>query len=144
MKDIRAAERFHEEVVGLPHLYTYGNLAFFDCGGARLFLCEGDGDDGASILCFRVAGSHRAARAIAARPDRDHSRPAHDPQASRWRSGAEAFFKEEEGRPRALMAQAKPQAVWSSSAASLALLMTLLMPLSRASSVAYCSEVPMT
>jgi hypothetical protein len=33
-------------VLGLPHLYTYGDLAFFDCGGVRLFLSEGNGEIG--------------------------------------------------------------------------------------------------
>lgn len=108
VKDIRAAERFYKEVVGLPHLYTYGNLAFFDCGGVRLFLSEGDGDDGASILYFRVADIHRAARDIAARgaeiTHAPHMIHKHPDGAEEWM----AFFKDEEGRPLALMAQVKP------------------------------------
>jgi DNA-binding CsgD family transcriptional regulator/predicted enzyme related to lactoylglutathione lyase len=108
VKDIRAAERFYKEVVGLPHLYTYGNLAFFDCGGVRLFLSEGDGDDGASILYFRVADIHQAARDIAARgaeiTHAPHMIHKHPNGTEEWM----AFFKDEEGRPLALMAQAKP------------------------------------
>jgi len=33
--DIGAASAFYGEVLGLPHLYTYGTLAFFDCDGVR-------------------------------------------------------------------------------------------------------------
>jgi DNA-binding CsgD family transcriptional regulator len=62
VKDVRAAERFYREIVGLPHLYTFGNLAFFDCGGVRLFLSEGDGDDGASILISASATFTRRQR----------------------------------------------------------------------------------
>jgi catechol-2,3-dioxygenase len=29
--DIAAAEAWWRDVLGLPHLYTFGNLAFFDC-----------------------------------------------------------------------------------------------------------------
>jgi DNA-binding CsgD family transcriptional regulator len=43
VSDIGAAERWHRDVLGLKHLYTFGKLAFFDCGGVRLFLEEGPG-----------------------------------------------------------------------------------------------------
>ena len=33
--DIAAAERWYRDVLGLTHLYTFGTLAFFDCGGTR-------------------------------------------------------------------------------------------------------------
>lgn len=36
--DIGQTERFYRDVLALPHLYTFGDLAFFDCGGTRLFL----------------------------------------------------------------------------------------------------------
>ncbi len=107
VKDIRAAEHFYKEVVGLPHLYTYGNLAFFDCGGVRLFLSEGEGDDGASILYFRVGDIHAGAKDIAARG----AEITHAPHMIRMHAdGTEewmAFFKDNEGRPLALMAQAR-------------------------------------
>lgn len=107
VKDIRAAERFYKEVVGLPHLYTYGNLAFFDCGGVRLFLSEGDGEDGASILYFRVGDIHAGAKDLAARgadiTHAPHMIHKHADGTEEWM----AFFKDNEGRPLALMAQAK-------------------------------------
>jgi DNA-binding CsgD family transcriptional regulator/predicted enzyme related to lactoylglutathione lyase len=105
VKDIRAAERFYKEIVGLPHLYTFGNLAFFDCGGVRLFLSEGDGDDGASILYFRVDDVRKAAKDLAARgaeiTHAPHMIHRHGDGTEEWM----AFFKDNEGRPLALMAQ---------------------------------------
>lgn len=107
VKDIRAAERFYKEVVGLPHLYTYGNLAFFDCGGVRLFLSEGDGEDGASILYFRTSDIHAGATDLAARgaeiTHAPHMIHKHEDGTEEWM----AFFKDNEGRPLALMAQVK-------------------------------------
>ncbi len=107
VKDIRAAEHFYKEVVGLPHLYTFGNLAFFDCGGVRLFLSEGDGDDGASILYFRVGDIHAGAKDLSVRgaeiTHAPHMIHRHEDGTEEWM----AFFKDNEGRPLALMAQAK-------------------------------------
>jgi DNA-binding CsgD family transcriptional regulator/predicted enzyme related to lactoylglutathione lyase len=107
VKDIRSAERFYKEVVGLPHLYTFGNLAFFDCGGVRLFLSEGDGDDGASLLYFRVGDIHAAVDDLAARgaeiTHAPHMIHKHGDGTEEWM----AFFKDDEGRPLAVMAQVK-------------------------------------
>src|SRR5262245_33716260 len=36
--DLAASQAFYGETLGLPHLYTFGDLAFFDCGGTRLYL----------------------------------------------------------------------------------------------------------
>src|SRR5579864_9292891 len=38
VKDIERAQEWYGKVLGLPHLYTFGQLAFFDCGGTRLLL----------------------------------------------------------------------------------------------------------
>lgn len=37
-RDVLRAERFYRDVLGLPHLFTFGDLAFFDCAGTRLFV----------------------------------------------------------------------------------------------------------
>ena len=39
----QASEKWYREVLGLPHLYTFGTLAFFDCGGTRLMLSQEGG-----------------------------------------------------------------------------------------------------
>ena len=53
--DIAAAEVWYRDVLGLPHLFTFGSLAFFDCGGTRLMLSAepGQGVDH-TILYFSV------------------------------------------------------------------------------------------
>src|SRR3989304_3566199 len=38
VSDIDRAVTWYRDVLGLPHLYTFGSLAFFDCAGIRLFL----------------------------------------------------------------------------------------------------------
>ena len=61
--DVAEAERFYGGVLGLPHLFTFGDLAFFDCDGTRLFCSameEGDRESGASVLYFRVLDMDRA------------------------------------------------------------------------------------
>ena len=54
--DIARAETWYRDVLGLLHLFTFGNLAFFDCGGTRLFLEQGEASEGEgdSVLYFRV------------------------------------------------------------------------------------------
>ena len=53
--DIAASEKWYREVLGLPHLYTFGTLAFFDCGGTRLMLAqEKSGAVKESVLYLRV------------------------------------------------------------------------------------------
>lgn len=38
VKDIDTAVAFFRDTLGLKHLYTFGQLAFFDCDGTRLFV----------------------------------------------------------------------------------------------------------
>ena len=38
VRDIPRAVDWYREVLGLPHLFTFGDLAFFDCQGVRLYL----------------------------------------------------------------------------------------------------------
>ena len=37
-KDAAAAERWYKEVLELPHIFTFGDLVFFDLGGTRLYI----------------------------------------------------------------------------------------------------------
>lgn len=110
--DIKAAEDWYKNVLQLPHLFTFGNLAFFDCGGVRLFLAEGDGggnglNDSASILYFRVPDIHAAHEVLKARgaefTDAPHMIHRHADGTEEWMN----FFKDNEGRPLAIMAQVK-------------------------------------
>jgi len=63
--DIDAAERFYGEVLGIPKLYRFGKLSFFDCAGVRLFIEEFDKRPfvpASSVVYFRttdIAASFR-------------------------------------------------------------------------------------
>jgi DNA-binding CsgD family transcriptional regulator/catechol 2,3-dioxygenase-like lactoylglutathione lyase family enzyme len=107
VKDIAAAERWYGEVLGLKHLYTFGNLAFFDCGGVRLFLSEGEGGAAESILYFRVPDVRTAHTALAARGvefiNAPHMIHRHEDGTEEWM----AVFKDNEDRPLAIMAAMK-------------------------------------
>jgi len=55
--DLPRATAFYRDVLGLPLLFTAGNMAFFDCGGVRLMLGPASSpelDHPSSILYFRV------------------------------------------------------------------------------------------
>lgn len=106
VKDIEAACKFYGEVLGLAHLYTFGTLAFFDCGGVRLFLSQGEGSAD-SILYFRVPDIHVAHKALSDRGvvfvNAPHMIHKHADGTEEWM----AFFNDNEGRPLAIMTQAK-------------------------------------
>ncbi len=101
--DIAAARVWYAEVLGLPHLYSFGDLAFFDCGGTRLMLSPGV-VEGQSMLYFRVADIHATMQALAGRGVEVISAPhmihLHEDGTEEWM----AFFKDGDGRPLGVMA----------------------------------------
>jgi DNA-binding CsgD family transcriptional regulator/catechol 2,3-dioxygenase-like lactoylglutathione lyase family enzyme len=108
VNDIAAARRWYGDVLGLKHLYSFGDLAFFDCGGVRLFLSPAkEGADNASILYFRVEDIRAAHAELSARGVQFVSAPhmihRHDDGTEEWM----AFFEDNERRPLAIMAQVK-------------------------------------
>jgi len=108
VKDIAAARQWYGEVLGLRHLYSFGDLAFFDCGGTRLFLSQSpDKEQSESILYFRVPDIRTAHAALAARgiefTHAPHMIHRHEDGTEEWM----AFFQDNDGRPLAIMAQAK-------------------------------------
>jgi len=57
VQQIDRATAFYRDILGLPLLFTAGNLAFFDCGGVRLMLTlpeKPEFDHPSSILYFTV------------------------------------------------------------------------------------------
>ena len=56
IRDVKRAEAFYGQTLGLPHHFTFGDLAFFDLGGVRLYLHRVDEDKWrpASVLYFLV------------------------------------------------------------------------------------------
>ncbi|HEU4970043.1 LuxR C-terminal-related transcriptional regulator [Sphingomonas sp.] len=108
VRDIAAAEQWYRDVLGLPHLYTFGDLAFFDCGGVRLFLSQTEqASDGESILYFRVDDirlSHTALESAGVEfLNAPHLIHRHEDGTEEWM----AFFKDNEGRPLAIMSQVR-------------------------------------
>jgi catechol 2,3-dioxygenase-like lactoylglutathione lyase family enzyme len=104
VRDIAAAETWYRDILGLKHLYTFGNLAFFDCGGVRLLLSEGDGGPAESILYFRVDDIRSAHATLR---DRGLEFTAAPHMVHRHGDGSEewlAVFDDNEGRPLAIMA----------------------------------------
>lgn len=106
--DIQASERWYRDVLGWEHLYSFGNLSFFDCDGLRLFLSESETATPESILYFRVEDIHATASDLEARGvefiNAPHMTHRHENGTEEWM----AFFKDNEGRPLALMTQATP------------------------------------
>lgn len=107
VKNIAEARRWYGEVLGLTHLYSFGDLAFFDCGGTRLFLSQGEGD-GESILYFRVPDIRAAHAALIARGvefiNAPHMIHRHEDGTEEWM----AFFKDNDDHPLGIMSQSKP------------------------------------
>ena len=65
--DLGRATAFYRDALGLPLLFTAGNLAFFDCGGVRLMLGPAETpelDHPSSILYFRVPEINAAHRRL--------------------------------------------------------------------------------
>lgn len=109
VRDIGAAEAWYRDVLQLPHLYTFGNLAFFDCGGTRLMLSAGEkptADD--YVIYFRVPDIHAAHRELEGRGAAFQSAPhiihRHDDGTEEWM----AFLKDNEGRLLGIMCQVPP------------------------------------
>ena len=107
VRDIAAARIWYGEVLGLTHLYSFGDLAFFDMGGTRLFLSQAEDAGEDSILYFRVADIHVAKAALEARgavfTHAPHMIHRHEDGIEEWI----AFLTDNDGRPLGLMAQVK-------------------------------------
>ncbi|RLT36182.1 MAG: hypothetical protein DWI59_01170 [Chloroflexi bacterium] len=71
VRDVARAEAFYRDTLELPHLFTFGTLAFFDCGGVRLFLSQPEGtadfadpDGNVLVLSRRRASRGRPASTV--------------------------------------------------------------------------------
>lgn len=107
VRDIDEAIAWYRDVLGLPHLYTFGKLAFFDCGGIRLLLSENETPATESILYLQVADIEHTCNELQTRGvelmNAPHLIHRHADGTEEWM----AFFKDPEGRPLGLMAQIK-------------------------------------
>jgi DNA-binding CsgD family transcriptional regulator/predicted enzyme related to lactoylglutathione lyase len=111
VSDIESAVAFFRDVVRLPHLFTFGNLAFFDCDGTRLFLSppeDGGPTKAQSVLYFTVDDIFQAVDELAGRGAVFHGAPhmihRHENGVEEWM----AFFQDPDGGLLALMSQVAP------------------------------------
>ena len=108
VRDIKESEAWYGTTLGLPHLYTFGSLAFFDCGGTRLYLSAQEKPAPESILYLRVADIRTAYELLRSRgvefADPPHLIHRHADGTEEWM----AHFHDPEGRPLAIMSQVKP------------------------------------
>lgn len=111
----RTTKRFGEsrawfrDVLGLPELYAFGNLAFFDLGGVRLMLTGEEGSPvSESILYLRVSDIHAQKSRLEARGVKFINAPhlihRHPDGTEEWL----AAFEDNEQRPLQLSAQVRP------------------------------------
>lgn len=111
IRDVARAERFYGEVLGLPHVFTFGDLAFFDAGGVRIYLHrkrEADWRPGSILyfLCDDIGDAHRSLtdRGVhfTGAPHLIHTDDATGTEE--WM----AFFEDGEGNTLALMSRVMP------------------------------------
>jgi DNA-binding CsgD family transcriptional regulator/predicted enzyme related to lactoylglutathione lyase len=106
IRDVARAERFYGETLKLPHVFTFGDLAFFDAGGTRLYLHRKDEAEWrpGSVLYFVVndiaAAQERLAAAGVHFTGAPHRIFTHDDGTEEWMT----FFEDGEGNTLALMA----------------------------------------
>jgi predicted enzyme related to lactoylglutathione lyase len=105
--DLQRAIAFYRDTLGLPLLFTAGNLAFFDCGGVRLMLGPAETpelDHPSSILYFRVPDINAAHQRLIDRGVQIVAPPrliAPMPTYDLWMSG----FRDSEGNILELMSE---------------------------------------
>jgi DNA-binding CsgD family transcriptional regulator/catechol 2,3-dioxygenase-like lactoylglutathione lyase family enzyme len=108
VRNIQESQRWYSEVLGLEHLYTFGNLAFFDCDGIRLFLSEAKDSSGPeSIIYFNVSDIRSAHAELTKRGveflGAPHMIHRHADGTEEWL----AAFKDNEGRALAILSQVR-------------------------------------
>ena len=103
-RHLEPVETWFKDVLGLRHLFSFEQLAFFDCGGTRLMLTEKeDPPANESLIYFRVADVKLSYETLQERgvefiqaPEMIHQ---HEDGTEEWM----AFFKDPEDRPLAIM-----------------------------------------
>jgi catechol 2,3-dioxygenase-like lactoylglutathione lyase family enzyme len=110
VKDLEPAVAFFRDKLGVIHLFTAGQLAFFDCAGTRLMvdaLPEAQGN-GNSVLYFKVDDIHGSVTTLRGKGVGFEGEPhrifTHPDGTEEWM----AFFKDPEGNLLSLMSQVKP------------------------------------
>jgi methylmalonyl-CoA/ethylmalonyl-CoA epimerase len=106
--DVDRAEQFYRTVLGLRHLYRFGDLSFFDCAGVRLLLEKTHHPERlaySSVIYFRCADIALAVRELRGRGANFDGEPhliAKMDDHDLWM----AFFSDPDGHTLALMQEA--------------------------------------
>lgn len=111
IRDVARAERFYGETLGLPHHYTFGDLAFFDAHGVRLYLHRRDEEKWrpGSILYFTVDDLHATRAELTSRGVTFIDEPrVHYTDAATGVEEWMTFFEDGEGNTHALMSRVQP------------------------------------
>jgi DNA-binding CsgD family transcriptional regulator/catechol 2,3-dioxygenase-like lactoylglutathione lyase family enzyme len=110
VKDLDAAVTWYRDVLGLKHLFSFPPLAFFDCGGTRLFLSskpEDGAGGGDSVLYFRVEDIEASFKELTERGVTFRGAPhmiyRHPNGVEEWM----AFFDDVDGKILALMSEVR-------------------------------------
>jgi len=109
-KRFMESRQWYRDTLGLPELYSFGNLAFFDLGGVRLMLTEQEGDlVSESILYLRVPDIHASKAELERRGvtfiNAPHLIHRHEDGTEEWM----AAFEDNEARPLQLMTQVRTE-----------------------------------
>ena len=107
-RNVESSRTWYRDVLGLPELYAFPGLAFFDLVGVRLMLTEEEGGTLAqSLLYLRVPDLHAAKKELESRgvsfTHAPHMIHRHEDGTEEWM----AFLEDDEGRPLALMTQVR-------------------------------------
>lgn len=110
VKDLERAVTFYRDTLGMRFLFQAPpSLAFFDCGGVRLMLTAGEGeeqDSGTSVIYYRVDDLQGTYDQLAAREvdlvDKPHL-IAHMDDHDLWMS----FLRDSEGNLLGLMSEVR-------------------------------------
>ena len=108
-RSVAESRDWYRDTLGLPELYAFPGLAFFDLGGVRLMLTEEDSDavTSESILYLRVPDLHSIKQELEGRGVKFTHAPhlihRHEDGTEEWM----AFFEDNDGRPLGLMTQVR-------------------------------------
>jgi len=107
VRNLEQAVAWHRDVLGLPLLFSFGDMAFFDCGGTRLYLFVAEAPANSLVyltvgdLHAEVARLTEAGVTVVSAPHRIH---VHDDGREEWM----AFVNDMDGGPIGLMAVSSP------------------------------------
>ncbi len=108
VRDVGRAVAFYRDVLGIPFLFDVPDqgLAFFDCGGVRLYLAAAaeDSPDTTAVIYYGVDSVDDSYRALRDRGVVFDDEP-HTVYTTDEVEGRMAFFQDSEGNTLALMAE---------------------------------------